>query len=143
MRRTYDHKMRSTLRCMCVLFFFLGPWLVWPIFAEVRQHDSTTQESTQKHSGQSKPPSKRLYRKPVPFAHFEESLKNSEQWKTMSPEEQNEALKKISEARERFRKNEIERQKQLLPLLKKKPIRRPRPLPEPDQIPEAPIEDIR
>ena len=62
----------------------------------------------------------------------------------MSPEEQSEALERIAQARERFRKNEIERQKQILPLLKRKPIiRRPLPIPDSEQLPEDPVEGVR
>lgn len=46
---------------------------------------------------------------PVPFAHYEERLRQSEKWKTMTEEERHQALQKITELRKQF----LERQQLL------------------------------
>ncbi|WP_447970455.1 hypothetical protein [Nitrospira sp. M1] len=67
----------------------------------------------------SKQPDRKLPQRLVPFAHYEETLKNSEHWKTLSPEEQEEALENIQEHRKRFFQRQVERQKQYDDLLEK------------------------
>ena len=111
--------MQSFIKCIAISLCLLGIGEPPTLFAEVKQEKSTVSKTPSKEAAPSQPAKKRLYIKPVPFAHYENALKNSERWKAMSPDEQSEALEKIKQARERFRKRELERQKQYLPILKK------------------------
>ncbi|GJL64602.1 MAG: hypothetical protein NPIRA04_32560 [Nitrospirales bacterium] len=107
----------SSIRFFCFLSFTLGFWFATPILAEAQDRNSVKQESTEKDSESLSSPERKLPQRPVPFAHFEESLKNSEHWKTLSPEEQEETLENIRLQRKRFFQREVERQKQYRSLL--------------------------
>jgi len=109
--------MHFFLRPFCLFTLFLGFWWSAPILAETQDPNTLKQDSTKKDSELSKPPGRPLPQGPVPFAHFEESLKNSEHWKTLSPEEQEETLENIKLQRKRFFQREAERQKQYRSLL--------------------------
>lgn len=106
------------------------------LFAEDKQQSISTKNSTPKEEKSSPQSKKQSHKSLIPFAHFEEALKKSERWKAMSPEEQSEALEKIKQARQQFRKHEIERQKQYLPLLKQRPSKGRLAIPEYDALPD-------
>ncbi|GJL67330.1 MAG: hypothetical protein NPIRA05_23010 [Nitrospirales bacterium] len=107
----------SSIRFFCFSLIFLVFWLPSSILAETQDPNSVNQESTGKDSELSNSSDRKLPQRPVPFAHFEESLKNSEHWKTLSPEEQEETLENIRLQRKRFFQREVERQKQYKSLL--------------------------
>jgi len=117
----------SSIGSFCFFALFLGFWLATPILAETQGPNSVKQESKGKDSELSNSPQRKLPQRPVPFAHFEESLKNSEHWKTLSPEEQEETLENIRLQRKRFFQREVERQKQYRSLLEDSERRSARP----------------
>ena len=109
----------------CLVFVLFGLCWISPTFAETQQSPATKQESDEEKASQSpKPGDKELSQKPIPFAQYENALKNSEKWKTLSPEEQKEALDKIEQYRKLFRQRQAELQKKYKPLLEKKPTKR-------------------
>ena len=60
-------------------------------------------------------------RGPVPFARQERALRNSERWKEMTPEEQEQALAKIHKYRKLFQQRQVERLNKYSPYIGDKP----------------------
>ena len=58
---------------------------------------------------------------PVPFARQERALRNSERWKEMTPEEQEQALAKIYKYRKLFQQRQVERLNKYSPYIVDKP----------------------
>ncbi len=82
-------------------FVFLGSLgIVWGVSAQVLEKGSSLEEPGGRASGQVRP---------VPFAGYEERLRQSPRWQSMTPEEQAQALEKLEQARTRF----LDRQQQL------------------------------
>ncbi len=111
--------MHDSLRSFCFLSLFFCFWWTSPILAETSSSDTMKSSSPGGDVKSSKQPDRKLPQRLVPFAHYEETLKNSEHWKTLSPEEQEEALENIQEHRKRFFQRQVERQKQYDDLLEK------------------------
>ena len=58
---------------------------------------------------------------PVPFARQERALRNSQLWKEMTPEEQEQALAKIYKYRKLFQQRQVERLNKYSPYIIEKP----------------------
>ena len=134
--------MQDSIKHSCLVFFLLGLCWLSPTFAETQQPHLTTQEPDEKAVPSSKPGDKKLPQKPIPFAQYEKALKNSEKWKTLSPEEQKEALDKIEQFRKRFRQRQAELQKKYKPLLEKKPTKRSSLLRRNREVTEQTFDDV-
>ena len=81
-------------------------------------------------------------RGPVPFARQERALKNSERWKEMTPEEQEQALAKIHKYRKLFQQRQVERLNQYSPYIVDKPKKKKSLSPRGRPIAEKQFEDI-
>ena len=115
-----EGRMLDLRKYCCLVFVLLGLCWISPTFAETQQPLATKQESDKEKASQSpKPGDKELSQKPIPFAQYENALKNSEKWETLSPEEQKEALDKIEQYRKLFRQRQAELQKKYKPLLER------------------------
>lgn len=116
-----------------VLVLFTEMIVVSPLGAEPQLSDiPTTQEprlsgipTTQEPLPEEKPeiiPTKPTL--PIPFARQERALRSSERWKTMTPEEQTQALEKIQHYRKLFQERQLQLWKKYKPYLEEKPKKR-------------------
>ena len=76
-------------------------------------------EDNQNESPSTKPPSG-----PIPFGGYEERLRESSQWKRMSPEQRKEAIQKIRRLRDQFQKRQERLEAQYKNYLEKSTKRR-------------------
>ena len=81
-------------------------------------------------------------RGPVPFARQERALRNSERWKEMTPEEQEQALAKIHKYRKLFQQRQVERMNKYSPYIVDKPKKKKSLSARRRSIADAKFEDI-
>lgn len=112
--------MHDFFRSSCFLSLLVCLCWTSPIVAETPSSATLKSSTPGGDVNSSRQTDPKLPQRLVPFAHYEETLKNSEHWKTLSPEEQEEALENIQEHRKRFFQRQVEREKQYDALLKKK-----------------------
>ena len=79
---------------------------------------------------------------PVPFARQERALRNSERWKNMTPEDQEQALAKIYKYRKLFQQRQVELLNQYSPYLVDKPKKKKSASSRRRSIAEQQFEDI-
>ncbi len=96
----------KALGAMCVVGYLSGflPSETAPVWGAVQAQG--LQEETVEYPDP-QPPGGQAHS--VPFAGYEESLRSSERWQSMNPEEQEQAIQKIKRMRQQF----LERQRQL------------------------------
>ena len=86
---------------------FIGSWFTTTVLGESVPVSGAS--STQEFQEETEKTTSSIPGKSVPFAGFEEQLRESRRWQTMTPEEQRQAIQKI----ERIRRQFMERQQRL------------------------------
>ncbi len=93
--------------CLMVVLSF---WVIVPAQAEPQSTTTANQEVKDEGKASSQVKEKAIPRGPIPFAQQEALLRNSERWKTLTPEQRRQILAKIEHYRKRFRQRQLERQ---------------------------------